>query len=230
MKSDTLTNTWFNPTKMELKEVGACRIAFDFDSTINEMGEPMGNWIADFLGVDRESVRGKNEDGTRSFHFEAEGITNDEMSYLVHRYVCEKTDILEPTPYAREVLHYIYHTIKEPITVITYRPADSAVITHKWLTDNLVVPFNLIMLDGMQKNVVLGRLGTEVYIDDRYKTVEILEKVVNLSVMYARPWNQGRSVEAGDMTVEDLRGLIPIINVLTRTPILTWPSYISRGE
>ena len=227
MKSDTLINTWFNPTKMELKEIKASMIAFDFDSTINEMGEPMGDWIAEFLGVDE--VRGRNADGTRSFHFESPGITNDEMAYLVHKYVCEQTHNLDPTPYAVEVLHYIHTRTIEPITVITYRPADSAEITHKWLVDHLTVPFNLIMLDGMQKNVVLGRLGTEVYIDDRYKTVEILEKVVNLSVMYARPWNQGRSVEAGDMTVEDLRGLIPIINLMTRTPILTWPSYIPRG-
>jgi hypothetical protein len=127
-----------------------------------------------------------------------------------------------------DVLHYIYLKTREPILVITYRPKESVEQTHAWLTKYLPVgvPFNLIMLDGMQKDVVLQRMNVQVYVDDRYKTVDILSRVINLSVLYKRPWNQGRPVEAGDMSVNDLRDLIPIVNYLTRSCTTDWPMHI----
>jgi len=223
-----LPNTWYNPTKAEIKEIGSSVMAFDFDSTINNMGEPLGRYIAGMLECEEEDVRGYGPQGERTFHFQKDGVSDDTMAQLVHKFVMEESPSLLPTPWAIEVLSYIWMTIGQPITVITYRPADSAQVTWDWLFQNLYpgVPFNLIMLQGMQKDVVLRRLETEVFIDDRYKTVAMLENVVNLSVLFKRPWNQGRIVDAGDMTVNDLRGLIPIVNVLTRTHIMAWPGNI----
>ena len=226
MKDKHLSNTWFNPTKAELKEINATMIAFDFDSTINNMGEPLGLYIAKMLECSEDEVRGYGPDGERTFHFQKAGVSDDTMAQLVHKYVLEESPSLLPTPFAPEVLEYIHYVTGEPITVITYRPADSAQITHTWLTENLTVPFNLIMLHGMQKNVVLSRLGTQVYVDDRYKTASILSNVVGVSVLYSRPWNQGRRVPGGDMTISDLRGIIPIINFMSRRNIMDWPGHI----
>lgn len=226
MKSETHATTWFNPTKAEIKEIGPAMIAFDFDSTINEMGEPLGEYIAAELGCDVGDVRGRGPEGERTFHFEHSKLTSYDMAGLVHKYVCEETPSLLPTPWAGDVLSYIYQVTEQPITVITYRPKDSVEVTYDWLVENLNVPFNLIMLQGMPKHVVLQRLGTEMFIDDRYKTVQSLENVVNISVLYSRVWNQGRAVEAGHMTVSDLRGLIPIVNFMTRQPIMNWPGNI----
>lgn len=227
MRYEKLSNVWINPTKAEVKDIGPATIAFDFDSTINEMGEPLGRYIAKHLECTEDEVRGFNSDGSRCFHFEAEGVSSDTISQLVHKYVLEEAPSLLPTPFAIEVLEYIHSKFFEPITVITYRPEEATIGTYRWLNENLpTTPFNLIMLNGMQKNVVLSRLGTEVFVDDRYKTAQILEKVINLSVLYKRPWNQGRLVEAGDVTITDLRGLIPFVNYMTRTDPMAWPGNI----
>ena len=78
----------------------------------------------------------------------------------------------------------------------------------------------------MQKEVVLKRIKNNVFIDDRYKTIARLEQCIDLAILYKRDWNQGRPVEAGDMTITDLRDIIPIINYLTRNRITDWPSNI----
>jgi len=221
-----LMGTFFNPTKAECKEIGTRMIAFDFDSTINDMGEPLGRYIATMLECEEDEVRGYGPGGERTFHFQKEGVSDDTVSQLVHKYVLEESPSLLPTPWAMEVLAYIYEVTMQPITVITYRPFDSAQVTHDWLAENMQVPFTLIMLHGMQKDVVLRRLDTQVFIDDRYKTVSLLEKHVNVSVLYSRPWNQGRRTPAGAMTVTDLRGLIPIVNFMTRKNILRWPGNV----
>lgn len=222
-----LPNTYFNPKKAELKNIKAT-IAFDFDSTINDMGEPLGRYIAEKLGVTEEEVRGRGPKGERKFHFSHPTVTDEEISTMVQTYVLEESPSLLPTPFAMEVLTYCWICTGQPITVITYRPFDAAQVTWDWLNENLpkCVPFNLIMLHGMQKDVVLRRLGTKVYVDDRYKTANILRNVVDISVLYRRPWNQGRKFAAGDMTIHDLRGLIPIINFLTGTHIMDWPGNI----
>jgi hypothetical protein len=222
-----LSNTWYNPTKREVKDIGPATIAFDFDSTINDMGRNLGTYIAKFLGVPEHECRSK-PDGYERFHFDHPDYTDEEISTIVQKFVLEESLSLLPTPFAAEVLSYCWVCTNEPITVITYRPKESAAVTHKWLCDHIPaqVPFNLIMLHGMQKDVVLTRLGAQVYIDDRYKTAQTLESVINLSILYKRPWNQGRVVEAGDLTIEDLRGIIPIINILTGAPILDWPCNI----
>lgn len=225
-----LSNTWYNPTKKELKDAGiTATIGFDFDSTINEMGEPLGKFVAEHLECTEDEVRGKNSEGARCFHFNKEGVSSETVSQLVHKYVLEESPSLLPTPFAAEVLTYYWVATGEPVTVITYRPKDSAAVTHKWLCENLPaqVPFNLIMLYGMQKEVVLERIGATAYVDDRYKTAQTLELLDGcLSILYKRPWNQGRRVNAGDLCIEDLRGLIPIINYLTGSHIMDWPGNI----
>jgi hypothetical protein len=219
-----LPNTYFNPKKAELKNI---RATIDFDSTINDMGRNLGTYIAKFLGVPEHECRSK-PDGYERFHFDHPDYTDEEISFIVQKFVLEESPSLLPTPFAIEVLTYCWICTGQPITVITYRPFDAAQVTWDWLNENLpkCVPFNLIMLQGMQKDVVLGRLGTKVYVDDRYKTANILRNVVDISVLYRRPWNQGRKFAAGDMTIHDLRGLIPIINFLTGTHIMDWPGNI----
>ena len=216
-------DSWYNPKKADCKEIGPRMIAFDFDSTINDMGEPLGRYIAKMLGCSEDEARAYGSQGERLFHFEREGVSDEAMSQLVRRYVLEESPSLLPTPWAMEVLAYIWSVTGQPITVITYRQIESVEVTYTWLRENLSVPFTLIMLHGMQKDVVLRRLDTQVFIDDRYKTISKLEGAISMPVLYSRPWNQGRQIPAGAMAVTDLRGLIPIINFMTRTNILTWP-------
>jgi hypothetical protein len=231
MKSKIYPYTWHNPTKKELAEANIkSTFAFDLDSTLNEMGGASGlhEYLAKEMGVPPENVTARNSEGARQFDFNHPGLTDDEMRDLIQKYILEESPSLLPTPYMPKVLYYIYMAVGQPITVITYRPEVTTGVTYTWLSENLpdYVPFNLIMLHGMEKGVVLKRIGTNIYIDDRYKTVQVLEKIIDLSILYKRPWNQGRKVEAGDMTISDLRDLIPLVNFVTRQPMLRWPRNI----
>jgi hypothetical protein len=229
MRSFDYDNVWYNPTKKEIMEAGLFNlIGFDFDSTINEMGHPLGHYIADKLYVPFEEIRGLHPDGYERFHFSHPTVDDEQITAIVNEYVINHTKDLKPTPYMGDVMNYVWLKTREPILVITYRPKESVEQTHAWLKKYLPVgcPFNLIMLQGMQKDVVLKRMNVQVYVDDRYKTAVILEQAINLSVLYKRPWNQGRPVSAGDMEINDLRDLIPIVNYLTRSCITDWPTGI----
>lgn len=229
MKSNIYSDTWFNPTRKELDDDQVESIfAFDLDSVLNEMGMSLGKYVADALGCPCEEVHNKTPEGALSFHFGKEGVPDEEISALVNRYILEESPSLLPTPFMAEVIDYVWASTLQPITVITYRPEETMEVTYNWLKENMPaqVPFRLIIVNGMPKHVVLKRIRAEVFVDDRYKTVQMLEQDINLSILYKRPWNQGRSVEAGDVTIEDLRGLIPIVNILARRHIMSWPGHI----
>ena len=236
MKSNKHIRTWLNPTRKELTEARVrATIAFDLDSTLNEMGAPGGlhKYVADALGCTVEESTGKNVEGCECFHFQKEGVNDEEIQELVLKYILEESPSLTPTPYMADVLDYVYFAMNERITVVTYRDFATVDVTHDWLNANLpksVGPFNLIMLQGMPKSFVLKLTGTNVFVDDRYKTAQSLENEINLSVLYERPWNQGRKVQAGDMSIKDLRGLLPLVNILARRSVMTWPTTIPYPE
>jgi hypothetical protein len=229
MRDEVHNNVFYNPTKKEIMEFSLFNlIGFDFDSTINEMGHPLGHYIADTLGVPFEEVRGVSPEGYERFHFSHPDHTDEKITDIVNDYVINHTVDLKPTPHMGDVMNYIWLKTREPILVVTYRPREAMPQTVAWLNKYLPVgcPYTLIMLHGMQKDVVLTRMNVQVYVDDRYKTAVILEQAINLSVLYKRPWNQGRPVEAGDMQINDLRDMIPIVNYLTRSCITDWPMHI----
>lgn len=127
-----------------------------------------------------------------------------------------------------EVLGYIYEVTKVPIVIITARVVENMDTTCTWLDQNMPrnIPFKLIMVNGMQKEVVLNRLGIECFVDDRYKTVKRLESCIQVSIRYRRPWNSGRPEPAGQFAIYDLRDLIPFVNTMYGNRPLAWPSNI----
>lgn len=229
MKSDIHPYTWYNPTKGELKAARIVSpVAFDLDSVLNDMGEPMGEYIAKTYDVDYDEVHGLAPGGYRTFHFDVPGVSSNDISALVQKYVLEESPSLLATPFMSEVIDYVYDVTDEPITVVTARPQEAMDVTYDWLCQNLstFLPFNLIMVNGMTKLHVLKKIYCEIFVDDRAKTIEGLTDNINLSVLYSRPWNQGRPVEPGDLTVRDLRDLIPIINYMYKRPTMMWPGTI----
>ena len=121
----------------------------------------------------------------------------------------------DTTPNMKEVLTWLYKETNMPITVVTARPLENMSVTYKWLKYKLGhTPFRLIMVNGMQKEVVLNRIHTRLFIDDRYKTVKTLEKHIDYPVLYKRPWNQGRPEGAGVAEVDNLEGLLYLTYLL----------------
>ena len=226
MKSKTFPNTWYNPTRAEIRESGVeAPIAFDFDGVLSETETILYDGICKLFEV--EDIRQK-ENGYNMFNYAVDGVSNKTMFAAINTIIGEEAGGALPSPYMSEVLDYVYATTGRPITIVTSRTKENMDVTYQWLQNNLStgVPFNLILANGMQKEVVLKRIKCNMFIDDRYKTVAKLEQEIDLAVLYKRPWNQGRPVEAGDFTIRDLREIIPIVNYLSRQYLMRWPGNV----
>jgi hypothetical protein len=71
-------------------------------------------------------------------------------------------------------------------------------------------------------------------VDDRWKTVEGLMKHIPWPVLYKRPWN-ARPVYLPVIKANDLRDIIPLLNILTGEVPTAWPvgvlhPYNERGD
>ena len=104
---------------------------------------------------------------------------------------------------------------------------DSASIrtTTAWLTKHLRAPYRLFMVNGHAgKAAVLDALGTKLFVEDRFRTVNNL--LLRYPVMYKRPWNQGRVTHPGVIQVNDLRDTVPLVNLVCGVNPMRWPAYL----
>jgi hypothetical protein len=130
------------------------------------------------------------------------------------------------TPYVRQVMRYVYDRTNSPVTVVTARWAGAVGITKRWLEENLGdVPFVAYIVNGPPKADVLALLNVHAFVDDRWKTIEGLISKIPWPVLYRRPWNT-RPVYLPVTRVNDLRDIIPLLNILTGEVPTAWPDYI----
>jgi len=213
MISREFPNTFFNPKKFELSGLVA-PIAFDMDSVLNEGGAHLRQAVADHFGYPVEDII-KTEKGYEEFHFTVPGVTDKEVYDAVNVVIGRDSIHYDTTPHMYNVLEWLFTRTYMPITIVTARHPDNMAVTFKWLKKNLrMVPFRLIMVNGMQKEVVLTRLDNKLFIDDRYKTIKTLENHIDFPVLYMQPWNQGRPQAAGVFEVDDLTGLPYVLQMI----------------
>lgn len=222
MKIDRYPNTWFNPTKAELDTARVqAPIAFDMDGVLSETGMILEEAIKKEYGV--TEVRGTSEDYP-TFQYVIPGVSRNKVFNSINRIVHEESMAALPSPWMQPVLsHLLNSLVSFPITIVTARAQENAGVTYRWLEDHIPGRFNLIMVNGMQKEVVLKRIGTEVFVDDRYKTIRTLTNHITMPILYRRPWNQGRPTEASAFQINDLRDIIPVINMVSSQRFMEWP-------
>ena len=215
MISSEYPNTFCNPRKFETSGINA-PIAFDLDGVLNESGKKLRSGVANFFGKRVDQIINRDPvHGYEKFHFTIPGPTDGEIRAAVNHVIKRDSFQYKSSPHMREVLTWLYKETNMPITVVTARHPDNMEVTYKWLKYRLGnVPFRLIMVNGMQKEVVLTRINTRIFIDDRYKTVKTLENHIMYPVLYSRPWNQGRPEPAGAATILNLGGVVPLLYLL----------------
>lgn len=215
MISRRFPRTWFNPKKFEIKGLVA-PIAFDMDSVLNEGGQLLREAVARHFGQPIGNILNIDpEHGYEKFHFNVLGASNTEVFDVVNMIIGRDSLSYQVTPHMRSILSWVWKHTGRPITVVTARHPDNMRVTYEWLKMQLgSVPFYLIMVNGMHKEVVLNRIDNRLFIDDRYKTIKTLEKHIEYPVLYKRPWNQGRPEQAGVAEVDDLSGLLNLIFLL----------------
>lgn len=220
------SNVFINPTEDEL-DGHRTIIAFDMDSVLNE-GDYLKEYIAKRFGYNSGlDIRGKGPEGYEKFSYEIPGVSRNKVYKAIHEGVYEESPSALPSPFMADVLKYVYQVTGEPIAVVTARAQQNAGVTYRWLTENLGgTPFRAYVMDGVTKNTVLNLLYTQIFVDDRWKTIMNLLGEIPYPVMFKRPWNQGRPVRMPALEIRDLRDIIPLLNIqLGRVP-MEWPGYI----
>ena len=217
-------NVFVNP---DIADVGAHRsvISFDLDSVLNTMGENLRYYIASKYGMPVREVTDTSA-GYEKFHFHVPGVENKEVGRAVNDFVMNESPSLLTTPYMKEVIHYVYERTNSPIPVVTARWPGAVGVTKRWLEENLDdIPFVAYIVNGPPKATVLSYLYSLAFVDDRWKTCEGLISKIPWPVMYRRPWNR-RPVYLPVVKVDDLRDVIPLLNILTGEVPTAWPSYV----
>ena len=214
-------NVFVNP---EPADVGQHRavMAFDLDSVLNTMGENLRGYIADKYSMPIGHVTDVSA-GYEKFHFNVPGISNKDVGRAVNDFVMNESPSLLTTPYVKQVLGYVHSVTNSPITVVTARWVGTVGVTKRWLEENLGdIPFMAYIVDGPPKSRVLSYLNTQAFVDDRWKTIEGLMKQIPWPVLYNRPWND-RPVYLPVLRANDLRDIIPLLNILTGQVPTAWP-------
>jgi len=217
-------NIFINPSAAD---VGMHRsvIAFDLDSVLNTMGENLRKYIADKYAMDMADVTDTSA-GYEKFHFQISGIEDEEIGRHVNDFVMNESPSLLPTPYMTEVMHYVYERTNTPVTIITARWTGTAGVTKRWLEEHLCdVPHKAYIVNGPPKSRVLSYLYSLAFVDDRWKTCEGLISKIPWPIMYRRPWDT-RPVYLPVVKVDDLRDIIPLLNLLTGEVPTAWPAYV----
>jgi hypothetical protein len=179
-------------------------------------GEYLRKYVADTYYTTMDEVRGRSGNGYEVFTFDIPGIGPEDVTHTVNKCIHDVSCSAEPTPYTRAMMEYVHWYTGRPITVVTARICENMETTYNWFNLNMPkdIPFNLIMVNGMQKHVVLNRIGNRMFVDDRYKTIKTLEDYIDYPILYNRPWNQGRPEQAGFATIENLYGLQSLLPLI----------------
>ena len=206
-------------------------IAFDMDSVLNE-GTWLRHYVAEHFGTTMAAVKGHDRNGGHEvFHFKIPGV-DDEMRRVIDLGIKKESPSALPTPHLREVMEYVHLVTERPILVITFRNRDNADVTRRWLSENLHVPYMCVICDGMNKHHMLRMVEAQIFVDDRHKTIKNLwrKNVIPYPVVYKRPWNQGRARKLPVCEINDLRDIIPLLNIqLGRNP-MDWPAGLPHPD
>jgi hypothetical protein len=221
-------NVFVNP---DVADVGPHRavMAFDLDSVLNTMGENLREYIARLYHMYSWEVTDTSA-GYEKFHFHVPGIEGQEIGRHVNDFVMNESPSLLTTPYMREVMQYVHDRTNAPVTVVTARWAGAVGVTKRWLEEALGdIPFIAYIVNGPPKADVLRHLYTLSFVDDRWKTCEGLISQIPWPVMYRRPWNV-RPVYLPVIKINDLRDVIPLLNILTGEIPTVWPDGVPHPD
>ncbi|MBW2645205.1 MAG: hypothetical protein JRE23_03315 [Deltaproteobacteria bacterium] len=205
-------NVFVNP---DVADVGMHRavMAFDLDSVLNTMGRNLRGYIEKQYGMPPGGCTDVSA-GWEKFHFAVPGIEDKEIGRLVNDFVMNESPSLLTTPYMREVMAYVHDRTNAPVTVVTARWHGAVGVTKRWLEEALGdIPFIAYIVNGLS------------FVDDRWKTCEGLISKIPWPVMFRRPWNC-RPVYLPVIKIDDLRDIIPLLNILTGEVPTAWPDDI----
>lgn len=164
-------------------------IGFDIDGVIADFN-PMFH-----LEVERQTGIVLDEDPT-TFNYELPGVSEKEIFQLVVDTINKRVNQMESYPGAIEALWRLYDNTREPIQFMTARSEElNGDATKKWLDERVVVPYEVQYVRSSKKADTLKEQGFTHFIDDRFRTVEQIKKVVPYTFLMDRTWNQGREAE-----------------------------------
>ena len=219
------SNVFINPHPGELRG-HETPIVFDLDSVLNE-GDYLRDFIACHFSTTVSAVKGRRRPNLYEvFHFDLPGVSYKEMAKAINHCIMHESPSALTTPYMSDVMDFVHHVTNRPIAVLTARNSMTVGVTKRWLEQNLNVPFRAYIVDGLPKAPVLSYLGAKIFIDDRHKTIKELVTWIPYPVLYRRPWNQGRPERLPVVEINDLRDIIPMLNIEFGRAPMSWPYWV----
>lgn len=218
-------HVYHNPTHEQCQNMGleGVPLAFDFDSVLNNLGVGLESYLSSVLGV---PVTGYDSTlGYTKFSFKHSWFSEQTIRKIIHSYIEEYSFLVGPNPWVNEFLTWYTNVTRSPVVIVTSRPPHLEYATGRWIFSNLdrSIDMRLVMLHGIPKSQVLEPMGIQAFVDDRYKTCKSLKGVIDWSIVYRQPWNQGRPESAGHLEIDSVLDLIPFVNIgLGRRP-MQWP-------
>jgi hypothetical protein len=170
------------------------------------------------------------------FHIDVDGISNNQLHKDFATILNDVSYLQTPSPWAREVLEYVERVTGRPIEILTARNKDTLDTTRAWMDCHFPKTQFVIHMPGAGKVEFCRKHNVHIHIDDRFKTIKNLGEMSSfiIPVMYNRRWNSGRDVTpCSYVRVDDLRGIIPIVNMNRYINPFAWPDnvpHLTTGE
>ncbi|RKX17825.1 MAG: hypothetical protein DRP51_10210 [Candidatus Zixiibacteriota bacterium] len=171
-------------------------IAFDFDGVISDTYNIFRGHFWDVFGfaIDKENDHYSFDLGLgRSEYYEEWWWREIPVAITKYQHICPP---IKESIEAMTALYNSEHCIAdENILIITAREPSDAVmqVTKLWCSQNLPFPVDIeFCASSADKFEVIQRRGVTHFIDDRFKTAQVLSPVLEHSYLLNSPWNTGR--------------------------------------
>lgn len=180
------------------------KIAFDLDGVAANFSQAFRDFILEEHDYDIW-YDGRNG---RTFKFTVPGVPEKKMYDYVTQVI--STRDIAPFPEAMDALRVLWELTDEPIYFLTARPEKKVKdLTEDWVDKYLNVPFQVAFAGSNHKLRHLQKRGFDTFVEDRYRTANILSGGLKKVYLINRTYNMGRAVPEN---VERIHSLWQIVD------------------
>lgn len=179
-------------------------VAFDIDGVIADTYDVIRIALKQEFGINFP----KNEH--RSFYFDVPNASSKDVIRVIDKCMIEDFNDVKPLGDSIYILKRVFLMTRKPLLFVTARPEACREGTISWLKKYLgrFVDFNVILTENKPKTRVLLDLNIELFVDDRYKTINELSNIIDMPLMLNSPWNEGRPTPQNTVRIDDLEEVI----------------------
>lgn len=167
-------------------------VGFDFDGVISDTYNIFRGHFWDAFDIDIGSWQNQ-----RKFMFDAPGIPFEKQWAEIQVAIIKYQQLCPACEGSIEALQNYHNKRERPIYILSAREPSSTMemVTRTWLDKHLKIPYELQLVDMSEdKRAILIDREIKYYVDDRFKTVNELADILDISFLFRQPRNFGRTI------------------------------------